>query len=154
MAPEARSLLDQAMTGWAEQKKALPKTLGGKRYRPSIYSFAYWLIRYSGLVHPAGRTIPGEKEIRDTIAEIKQGLDAIEDHMIWQIKPEQRFKIGQRVEFGRRARERGFPQRKRSAKGIVKAIDGFNLVVLLDFYARPKSFYHAFFNPVSGPKVF
>jgi hypothetical protein len=103
------------------------------------------------------RALSAERELRKVRAElpeIRAGLDAIEGHMMWLIRPEHRFSIGQRVEFSRRARECGFPKRKRSAKGIVKEIDGFSLVVLLDFYQQPHSYHHAFFNPVSGPKLF
>jgi len=27
----------------------------GKKYRPGVYAFAYWLIRWSGLVKPTNR---------------------------------------------------------------------------------------------------
>lgn len=53
ISPEARDLLDRTMEEWKKHKKQLPKTLMGKRYRPGVYSFAYWLIRWSGLVQPA-----------------------------------------------------------------------------------------------------
>jgi hypothetical protein len=88
------------------------------------------------------------------LPEIRAGLDAIEDHMIWLIKPDARFSVGQRVEFSRRGRAAGFPSRKASASGVVKKLEGFSLVVLLDGYRRPHAYHHAFFNPVSGPKLF
>lgn len=92
--------------------------------------------------------------IRRTLERIKTGLDNIEDHMVWLITPIQRFHLNQRVEFSRRARKRGFPTRKASFKGVVKAINGFSISVLLDGYKRTHSYHHAFFNPVSGPKLF
>lgn len=103
------------------------------------------------------RALAAEQELRKVRAELPEihaGLDAIEGHMIWLIAPEQRFRIGQRVVFGRRARARGFPKRKQSDKGVVKRIEGFSLVVLLDGYRRPHTYHHAFFNPVSGPELF
>lgn len=48
ISPEARDLLDMAIEQWDEHKKALPPDC-----QESVYSFAYWLIRYSGLVQPA-----------------------------------------------------------------------------------------------------
>jgi hypothetical protein len=95
-----------------------------------------------------------DKRISAELAEIRQKLDSIEEHLVWLIKPDQRFAVGRRVEFSRRARKRGFPLRKRATRGIVKAIDGFSVVVLLDGYRKPSSYHHAFFNPVSGPKLF
>jgi hypothetical protein len=41
------------MSEWATHKATLPKRIGDKRYVPGIYAFAYWLIRWSGLVEPA-----------------------------------------------------------------------------------------------------
>ena len=52
MKPDYRDCLEMAMAEWIEHKKKLPKSMGGKRYRPGIYAFAYWLIRWSGLVVP------------------------------------------------------------------------------------------------------
>ena len=53
MKPEYRDCLENAMEEWNKHKKQLPKMLGTKRYRPGVYAFAYWLIRWSGLVKPA-----------------------------------------------------------------------------------------------------
>jgi hypothetical protein len=47
MSQEARECLDRAMVDWLEFKKGFPKG-----HRASIYGFAYWLIRYSGLFRP------------------------------------------------------------------------------------------------------
>lgn len=51
ISPEASELLDKSMEEWekhfAKRKENNPKD------EPSIYGFAYWLIRWSGLVRPA-----------------------------------------------------------------------------------------------------
>lgn len=47
---EASDLLDTVMAEWKKRKKGYPKG-----YRPGTYGFAYWLIRWSGLVEPARR---------------------------------------------------------------------------------------------------
>ena len=52
MNPEYRDCLDRAMEEWKKHRKTLPKKINGKRYEPGIYGFAYWLIRWSGLVKP------------------------------------------------------------------------------------------------------
>jgi hypothetical protein len=52
MAPDYRDCLDAAMDGWMKHKAKLPKKVMGKHYRPGVYAFAYWLIRWSGLVTP------------------------------------------------------------------------------------------------------
>lgn len=95
-----------------------------------------------------------QMEARALLAEIRAKLSIIESHLMWMITAEQRFRIGQRVEFSRRARERGFPKRKRSEKGFVKAVNSFSVVVKLDGYKQTHSYHHAFFNSVSGPKLF
>lgn len=60
ISPEARDLLDEVMAAWEEHRVKLPETLtcGDETWNPreSVYSFAYWLIRWSGLVQPADRT--------------------------------------------------------------------------------------------------
>lgn len=45
ISPEARDLLDVIMDAWDESKKGHPPD-----YESTIYGFAYWLIRWSGLV--------------------------------------------------------------------------------------------------------
>lgn len=40
------------MDEWKKHKAALRQTMG-KNYRPGEYGFAYWLIRWSGIVKPA-----------------------------------------------------------------------------------------------------
>lgn len=53
MKPEYRDCLNRAMDEWKKHKQNLPKKMMGKRYVPGIYGFAYWLIRWSGIVKPA-----------------------------------------------------------------------------------------------------
>ena len=48
ISPEAHNLLELALDGWDEHRQGLPQ-----EYQNSVYSFAYWLFRYSGLVEPA-----------------------------------------------------------------------------------------------------
>ena len=60
MKSEYRDCLDRAMDEWEKHKQNLPKMMGGKKYVPGIYAFAYWLIRYSGIVTPA-KPMPNEK---------------------------------------------------------------------------------------------
>ena len=50
--PEARELLDTIMEHWESHYAALKK-MHGQDYEPSFYGFAYWLVRWSGLVEPA-----------------------------------------------------------------------------------------------------
>jgi hypothetical protein len=52
ISPEARDCLDRVMEEWKAHKSELKKVHGG-HYRPGEYGFAYWLIRWSGLVKPA-----------------------------------------------------------------------------------------------------
>lgn len=50
MAPEARELMDLALKEWR-------KHCEGRTRQPDdpVYSFAYWLFRWSGLVQPSER---------------------------------------------------------------------------------------------------
>jgi len=96
----------------------------------------------------AGQNLP------EVIAQIRDKLAMIEGHLAWLIKPAQRFRVGQRVEFSLKAHRAGFPARQRSEKGVVKAIVGFSVVVQLDGQKQRRTYHHAFFNPVSGPKLF
>jgi hypothetical protein len=54
---EAVDLLDRIITAWECHKTQLPETLtcGDETWNPreSVYGFAYWLVRYSGLIEPA-----------------------------------------------------------------------------------------------------
>lgn len=96
-----------------------------------------------------------DKQIMDTIESITDKLSTIEAHMAWLIKPDVRFRVGQRVEWSRRGRNAGFNRRRKvAAKGTVKGISGFSLIVKLDGLKQEKSYHHAFFNPVTGPKLF
>ena len=50
MSAEALDLLDTIMEDWEKHNIERLKLFPGKR--ASIYSFAYWLVRWSGLVRP------------------------------------------------------------------------------------------------------
>jgi hypothetical protein len=54
ISPEATQLLDKIMDEWEKHYAGLKSTYGDK-YEPSFYGFAYWLVRYSGLIQPANR---------------------------------------------------------------------------------------------------
>lgn len=58
ISPDARDLLDRIMKAWEEHKNTLPETMtiGNETWNPreSVYGFAYWLVRWSGLVQPNG----------------------------------------------------------------------------------------------------
>lgn len=98
-----------------------------------------------------------DEDIRCVINRIEEKLHLLEEYAAWTIRAEQRFKIGQRVEFSRKADEAGVSRGKKKGakKGRVKSIVGaFFINVLLDGYSRPSSYHHSFFNPVSGPKLF
>ncbi len=49
--PEARQFLETIMDAWDKHYEGL-KEANGKDYEPSYYGFAYWLVRWSGLVQP------------------------------------------------------------------------------------------------------
>jgi hypothetical protein len=53
---EARDLLDTIMTEWEKNEAKHEEIWPG--YEPSIYAFAYWLVRWSGLVQPAPHRPP------------------------------------------------------------------------------------------------
>lgn len=51
---EARDLLDEVMEEWEKHLPNLKKH-NGDDYEPGHYGFAYWLIRWSGLVKPTSQ---------------------------------------------------------------------------------------------------
>ncbi len=53
MAPNARSLMDEALEKYQEHIDEIRKWKPG--HQESVYSFAYWLFRWSGLVTPEGK---------------------------------------------------------------------------------------------------
>lgn len=95
-----------------------------------------------------------EKHIFELLDVIDKKLEIIEDNMAWLIVAEKRFRVGQRVEWSRKARKQGLPTRKIAQRGTVKAINLFSIVVKLDGIKKPSSYHHAFFNSISGPKLF
>lgn len=50
ISPEAKNLLDTIMIEWEKHLNELKET-NGKDYEPSYYGFAYWLVRWSGLIN-------------------------------------------------------------------------------------------------------
>lgn len=73
ISPEAADLLDRVMEAWESHKINLPEklTCGDETWNPreSIYGFAYWLIRWSGLVQPTIAGAGEEKKNEKTPAE-------------------------------------------------------------------------------------
>lgn len=53
MDPEVRDVMDEALKKYADHVRRMRSWKKG--HRGSVYSFAYWLFRYSGLVVPANR---------------------------------------------------------------------------------------------------
>ena len=51
ISPEARDLLDTIMVEWEKHYAELKKS--NPNHEPSYYGFAYWLVRWSGLVQPS-----------------------------------------------------------------------------------------------------
>lgn len=49
--PEARDLLDTIMEKWEKHYASMKKS--NPNHEPSYYGFAYWLVRWSGLVQPS-----------------------------------------------------------------------------------------------------
>jgi hypothetical protein len=61
---EAGDLLDRIMAAWDDHKAQLPETLtcGDETWNPreSVYGFAYWLVRWSGLIEPVSDEVKNE----------------------------------------------------------------------------------------------
>lgn len=56
MSEDARDLLDLIMEKWRDHEKGMresAKQRGVELGPISNYSFAYWLVRYSGLIEPS-----------------------------------------------------------------------------------------------------
>lgn len=61
MGPGERDVMDEALERYAAHVKSI--RTWKPHHRGSVYSFAYWLFRYSGLVMPIHRTqVPRQKE--------------------------------------------------------------------------------------------
>jgi hypothetical protein len=52
ISPEASDLLDTIMAEWEIHEAGLKASFPD--HEPSHYAFAYWLVRWSGLVKPSG----------------------------------------------------------------------------------------------------
>lgn len=97
-----------------------------------------------------------EKQTEKIVAEIRQKLTNIEGYMVWLITAGQRFHKGQRVEFSKRAVRNGLvPSTRTNVRSTIKSVGpGFSILVKPDDRKQPRSYHHAFFNPISGPKLF
>lgn len=91
-----------------------------------------------------------DKRIRSLIDSIEKRIDGLEEGMFWLIRPDQRFKVGQRVQFSAIADRRMISARTkggvRTGK-VVKVERAVSIVVLLDGYRTPRSYHHMFFEP-------
>lgn len=61
MEPEKRDLLDMVMEEWSKQWSQLPEKYRSPQDPRDVYQFAYWLIRWSGLVQPANTKAKGDE---------------------------------------------------------------------------------------------
>jgi hypothetical protein len=95
-----------------------------------------------------------DENIKEVLSDIRAQLNEIEEHLQWSLFAEQRFRIGDKVEWSRKARRQGFPRRKVAQRGVIKGMNGFNVVVQLLGTKKSQKFHHAFFNPVYGPHLF
>ena len=55
ISPEARELLDTIMSEFEQHKKQFHRLFPGKRI--TVYGFAYWLVRNSGLIQAANKSL-------------------------------------------------------------------------------------------------
>lgn len=53
ISPEARELLDTIMEEWEKHYAGMKEMHGDDMPETTFYGFAYWLVRWSGLIQPA-----------------------------------------------------------------------------------------------------
>lgn len=53
ISPEARNLLDTIMEAWEKHFADMKEMHGAAMPETTFYGFAYWLVRWSGLIQPA-----------------------------------------------------------------------------------------------------
>jgi len=70
ISPEANNLLETIMEHWEDYLAKLKKSFPLKE--PSFYSFAYWLVRYSGLIQPTIASQPGAESGRAKLSKFCQ----------------------------------------------------------------------------------
>ncbi len=87
------------------------------------------------------------RSVEQLVSDINERLDSIEDLMMFTIRADQRFRVGQRVKFSAKA-ERQQISKGRPPRGTVKRVDSVSVVVLLDGRKQPTSFNHMFLEPV------
>jgi hypothetical protein len=96
-------------------------------------------------------TLKEQKQTRALLNVIEERLDNIEELTAWLIRGNQRFKKGQRVKFSTYADRKGISLRRKGGvqRGtVVEAGDTPFVKILLDGYAKPRSFHHMFFEGV------
>lgn len=86
------------------------------------------------------------------VSRIEKRLDSLDDLMSFTVRSNQRFKKGQRVQFSPKADRAGITRTKGGVrKGrVVEVGNNFTMKVLMDGYANPHSYHHAFFDAVRG----
>jgi hypothetical protein len=97
------------------------------------------------------------KSVDELISEIRQRIDNIEGMLAWVVTSRDRaFRVGQRVEYSRRANRRGLvPKTRTNIRGTIKTFPSvFTVRVLFDDRKHPRDLHHSFLNPISGPKLF
>lgn len=92
-----------------------------------------------------------EEDIATIVRQIDERLTVLEDLAAWMVRADQRFGVGQRVQFNAEGERQGLA--KRAQGGKVVGLDGFMVSVLLDGYVRPHSFHHSFFDPARRRKA-
>lgn len=68
MDPEYRAAMDAALERWQHHRAEIEKI---HPIDDELYSFAYWLFRYSGLVVPASRAFDALVELREAVAALR-----------------------------------------------------------------------------------
>ena len=77
IAPDARECLDDVMAAWEEHYQSLKRN-NPPGYEPGFYGFAYWLVRWSGLVLP--RQSAGA-DLAYLIGEVERLRKALDRHL-------------------------------------------------------------------------
>lgn len=61
ISPEARDLLDTIMEEWEKHFAGMKEMHGDAMPETTFYGFAYWLVRWSGLIQPSINNSPQNK---------------------------------------------------------------------------------------------
>ena len=95
--------------------------------------------------------IPTPAWMAEAIEALHSRLDDMEEKWGDLVRADQRFSVGDHVELGTLADRRYLTGRLRSRKGVVKAINGYRVSVLMPGHARPVVFHHMFLE-LAGAK--